>query len=147
MMFRVLGAFFVFASFVLLGLLLLPPVLPAVSSLSLTEDRWKLEPLYVPDVRAQLAVVSAVRLWGSGPALPPTAVIEEAALSPPDWRIAGVYVVADRPVAMISTPGKPDQALKLGDTLPGGARILAIFPDRIAIALNGRRLYLSTYQE
>ena len=68
-------------------------------------------------------------------------------LTPPDWRIAGVYASAGQSVVILAVPGQPDQHLRVKDLLPGGARILSIHPERLCILLKGKRLSLSTYAE
>lgn len=132
----------------LVALLVLPPVVPVGSSIGAPEDRWRLNPPYVPDVQAQLASIMAANLWGStAPTDLPVPLADEPALTPPNWRIGGVYTVAGRAVAVVTVPGRPDLQVKVGDQFPGGAKILAISPDRIDISLRGKRLFISTYQE
>ena len=132
----------------LVALLLLSPVVPEASSIRVAEDRWRLDPPYLPDVQAQLAAITAAKLWGSDPATDlPAPLADEPALTPPNWRIGGVYSAAGQAVVMITVLGKPDRQVKVGDQFPGGAKILAITPDRIVIALHGKRLSISTYPE
>jgi type IV pilus biogenesis protein PilP len=148
MMLRVAVFLVVYLLGCLLALQILPPTVPAASSIRVPEDRWQIAPVYRPDVQAQLAKVTAAKLWGSGPAAAvPALPADEPALTPPDWRIGAVYSAGGQAVAVLTVPGRPDQPLKAGDSLPGGAAILAIQPHRITIVLQGKRLYISTYPE
>lgn len=131
---------------VLAGLWLWPPARVPVVAASAAEDTWRLEPPR-PAIDVDRAAVSASLAWArtaaGGPALP----VQEEALTPPDWRISGVYANGAQSAIIISVPGKPDQTLGLGATLPGGARIVAISPERTCIVLNGKRLSLGNHRE
>ncbi|MBV8502049.1 MAG: hypothetical protein JO006_10045 [Paucibacter sp.] len=134
-----------------LGLVLLPSPLPPVHAAAAGEPAWTLSPPAEPAVEQQLATITAARLFAQpaqpggvpGGQPPPP----EPPLTPPDWRISAVYTRPSEAVAVLSQPGQPDKLLHTGDTLPGGARILAIRSDGLRILLHGRRLTLSTYPE
>lgn len=131
---------------VLVGLALWPPWRLPVVVVNASQDTWTLPPLATA-LDVDRAAVAAARVWaraGSGlPSLP----AQEPPLTPPDWRIAGVYANGAQSAIIVSVQGQPDQTLGVGALLPGGARIAAIAPERICIVLNGKRLSLSIHRE
>ena len=138
----------------LIVILLLPSTLPKARSLSAQDGAWQLDtPASVTSDDA-LSVISQRRLWGStgalGQPVGALAAANEKPLTPPDWRVAGVISERGSPAVLVTTEGPlqpPPQALRVGDSLPGGAKILAIRSDRIILSLNGQRLSLSTYPQ
>lgn len=130
----------------LVGLWLWPPNSVPVVAASLVQDNWRL-PSPAPVLDIELAAVSVSRVWARGATGLPVAPVVEESLTPPDWRIAGVYAKGAQSAIIVSVPGQPDQTLGLGAKLPGGARIAAISPDRLCIVLDGRRLSLSIHRE
>ena len=131
---------------VLVGLWLWPPYSVPVATATAVPDIWRLPPAPLP-LDVDRAAVSASRVWArSGPGLP-AAVAPEEALTPPDWRVSGVYARGAQSAIIVSVPGRPDETLEVGALLPGGARIATISPDRICIVLNGKRLSLSIHRE
>ena len=135
-------------------LLLSPANLPTQRSLKPQGDTWQLNLPVTIESDAALSVIAQTRLWGggvgAGTAPLPT---DEAPLTAPDWRISGVYSEGSgKNVALLSFDGLPlaaqqQQQLRVGDKLPGGAKILAITPDRVCILLNGKKRSISTYRE
>ncbi len=144
-------------------LLLLPSRLPNARSIKLQEAAWALPAAVKVDSDLALSTINQRRLWGAaGPAGLPgaagVAFVEDKPLTPPDWRIAGVFTEAGRFAVLISTDAPPmpaplpqlppqTQTLHVGDPLPGGAKILAISNDSLSLSLGGRRVSLSTYPQ
>ncbi|MDT9001253.1 type II secretion system protein N [Paucibacter sp. APW11] len=143
----------VFLLGLLLGVVLIVAFRPGLPELRQSQnqgDRWELPgPRKSGDDEALKRVMqSSLWLTAAQPAGVVAAVApEEKPLTPPDWRISGTFAQAGQLVALLSTTGQPDRQLRVGDQLPGGAKILAISPDRISILLGGKRRYISTYQE
>ncbi len=138
----------------LVVILLLPSKLPKARNLSAKDGAWLLDTPASVNGDAALSVISQRRLWGNtgalGQPVGALAAADENPLTPPDWRVAGVISERGRPAVLITTEGPlqpPPQALRVGDSLPGGAKILAIHSDRIILSLNGQRLSLSTYPQ
>ena len=130
----------------LLARWLLPPVTGRAGLARSVEEPWRLVPPSQADPDALLSEIVAARLWPLPVLLGlplPTAAVPEA-LTPPDWRIAGAYSAGGQAVAILSVTGKPDLFLRVGERLPGGARLEAIAADHLIITLNGKRLFLST---
>jgi hypothetical protein len=155
----------------LVVLLMLPADLPTARNVKAQALVWTLPAAVRVDSDMALSVINQRRLWGAPvvAGLPSAAVpVEEKPLTPPDWRLAGVFTEAGRWAVLVTTdvssaaplqsPAQiqnpsssaaqiQSQTLYVGDALPGGARILAIGHDRLTLSLNGRRVTLSTYPQ
>jgi hypothetical protein len=104
-------------------------------------DDWSLPPIAVdgiPDIIPRLRDSAEV---GAPPAA--EAAKSAAPLTPPDWRIVAVTIAGDEKVVFLRTGKERPVELKIGDALPGGARIVDIAADHLIIALDGRRLRLA----
>jgi hypothetical protein len=132
-------------------LLLLPSRLPNARSIKAPEAIWALPASVRVDSDLALSAINQRRIWGATgvPGLPAAAgSIEEPPLTPPDWRLAGVFTEAGGYAVLLAVDGQfLPQTLHVGDQFPGGAKILAISNDRISLSLNGRRVSLSTYPQ
>lgn len=137
--------------------------LPGPRSVKVQEVSWTVPaPLHV-DADQALSTINGRPLWalaapGTPGAAPPRA--DEPPLTPPDWRIVGTVIDGPQRLLLVSTapavpmppaggpglalPPQPPKALRVGDTLPGGARILEIRADGVCLLLKGRHVFLST---
>ncbi len=121
---------------------------PLTGSATAPEDAW-----VVPQrTRAESEVIRDVQtarvLWPvyASIAAPGAQAAEAAALTPPDWRIAGVIGRPGAEQLLIQRAGVPTPAaLRVGDSLPGGARILTISERGVTVEIDGQRAFLSTY--
>jgi len=53
--------------------------------------------------------------------------------------LKGVYATGDaRALAIIASGGRNEEFYKVGDSIPGGARLKAVYPDRVILERNGR---------
>jgi hypothetical protein len=131
-------------------LVLAPQDLPTARQIASAEEKWELSQVMSIESDAALSTIASKRLWGSA-GMPGGAVakqLDEAPLTPPDWRIAGVFIERGRPTLLVATDGVPlPTPLSVGDKLPGGAEILAISSDRICLSIRGKRASVSTYQQ
>lgn len=135
----------------LVVLLLVPGRLPNARSIKAQDDPWSLPMGVRVDSDLALSTINQRQLWGATVS-PGQAVAVETAdakpLTPPDWRIAGVFTELGRYAVLIAVEGQfQPQTLHVGDQLPGGAKILAIGNDHLSLSLNGRRVSLSTYPQ
>ncbi len=128
-----------------------PLDLPSAQAVKAADERWQLVPFERVDPDDALSVINEGHLFGTPESasgllgLPPP---PEKPLTPPNWRIAGVYSSGPQYVALMAIEGNPaQQLLHVGDSLPGGAKILRITPDRISVSLNGKKRSIITYQE
>ena len=135
--------------------LFLPADLPAMRVLTPQELAWNLPVQASVEADAALSIIQRRRLWGGTGAgglvpggLPGQAAAEEKPLTPPDWRVAGVVTEGRQLVALIATQGEfQPQTVRVGDRLPGGAKVAAIHADRIVAILDGRLVSLSTFPQ
>lgn len=135
----------------LLVLALLPGKLPTRQGLARSESAWELPVAMTVDADAALSVINQRRLFGQSntagqPADGPSA--DDKGLTPPNWRIAGVYGEGAHRALLVLTDGRFEaQQLRVGDVLPGGAKIIGIASDRVSLLLHGQRVSLSTYPQ
>jgi hypothetical protein len=136
--------------------------LPGLRSDSAREAAWSTPSGLRVDSDRALSIINRRPLWtlaapgtpGATPARP-----DEPPLTSPDWRITGTVINGTQRLVLVSTvsaglpaqaaaalalPPRPPQTLRVGDQLPGGARILEIRPDGVCLSLKGRRVFLST---
>lgn len=134
-----------------LMILLLPADLPTLKGAKVQDLPWTLPGATSIESDAAVSVISQRHLWGAPAAVPGQSVLVpppvEKPLTPPDWRIRGVYAVGNEYAALLLVPGQPVKVLAVGDALPGGAKIVAISPYQLTIQLGRQRLHLSTYEE
>lgn len=121
-----------------------PVTLPSPKAPRAQDDHWQLPQRTAPEIEPLVESIVENKLWGNT-GLPAAAV--EKSLTPPDWRISGVFSIGKQQFVTLATAGAADQQLSVGDKLPGGAKILAITPDQICILLNRKKLALRTYRE
>jgi hypothetical protein len=127
------------------GWVLLNPVtLPHSKTVHAQDETWTIPYRKPIDVNGLLYTIAQNRLWGDVGQVEPSNL---KSLTPPDWRITGSFSVEKESYVLLSIDNEPLQQLKPGDKLPGGAKILNIFPERICILLNGKKLSLKTYKE
>lgn len=72
--------------------------------------------------------------------LPP----RKEALTPPRWRIVGVTSVGNEKSVLLLFENQPATEIrKIGEKLPGGAKIVEIAQDQLKISLNGQLMKLN----
>jgi hypothetical protein len=106
-------------------------------------DTWSLPQLPKREPDPLIKTITGANLWGvvavaaNGPAAP---------LNTPEWRFVGVFNDGKEPQIMISIDKKPAVSLKVGEALPGGAKILKISADQICVLVNGQKRTLGIYR-
>ena len=152
-----------FVAFVVLVRVIFPHALPQVPAVQVHSAAASMaEAPAMPDLDEVAKALQDENFWGTK-----FVANNEAPLTPPDWRIAGVYEQGGTSYAVVSQldvndplaslpvpPGLPPpppkynyRHLTVGDTLPGGAKILGINPDYLCIRLNGHARKLKVYRE
>ena len=102
-------------------------------------EEWHLPVVAKATDPAKLSeTVAARNLWGTVVAAPPPVTPLE-----PSWRIMGVVKVGAERQVVLSVENLPAQMLKVGDKLPGGARMVEISDDYVCVLVNGKRRKLS----
>ncbi|MBV8658148.1 MAG: hypothetical protein JO142_10035 [Burkholderiales bacterium] len=156
-------AAFAFVALVLAVHLIFPRTLPKLPVITTHSGTQQLTAAPVtPDLDEVVKALLDENFWGTK-----IVASNDAPLTPPDWRIVGVYerdgksyavvsqLVVDDPLALLPPiPGVPPPSpkynyrhLTVGDALPGGATILGINPDYLCIRLNGHARKLKVYRE
>jgi hypothetical protein len=106
-------------------------------------DTWALPQLPKRDSDPLVKAIMDANLWGvvvaakQGPVAP---------LNLPEWRFVGVFSDRNEPHVMISIDKGAAVSLKVGEELPGGAKILQIHDDRICVLINGQKRTLGIYR-
>lgn len=115
-----------------------PPVAAAGGDFVLAASAPRLDPDAVEKALKR-------QIWG----LPPTAYSRasqqqaRAAEKPaPQWKLTGTYRVGPDAFVLVRQGDKTPDALKRGDTLPDGAKIVDIEEDRIWVMADGKRVPL-----
>jgi len=121
-----------------------PISLPDPRTVRTADEEWRLPNRSRPDAEALVTAIEQEKLWGTNNRLP--AEVEKP-LTPPNWRITGVVSVGAESYALLDTVGQPIQPVKIGEKLPGGAKVLDMTADRLSIFLNGKKRFLKTYKE
>ena len=102
------------------------------------EDPVELAADKSPDLTKAAASIAQRRLWGE--------VGADGPRQDPAWHFAGIAGQGKDRFVLLSMAGKPVQTLRVGDSLPGDARILEIGDDRLCILINGQKRALEVYR-
>lgn len=105
-------------------------------------EAWSLPLVVRTKPERALETILLTSLWGKPPAQSPV----DAPLNTPEWRFAGITVNGAERYVLISVDGQPTQTLKVGDALPGGAKILVIHEDSLSLSINGKKRNLDISQ-
>ncbi|PIY01764.1 MAG: hypothetical protein COZ23_01445 [Hydrogenophilales bacterium CG_4_10_14_3_um_filter_58_23] len=98
------------------------PVPPG--SAALAAETWSLPQPVEHDNKESLAAINARNLWGS-------AVTE--APPEPEWHVRGIAMSGAERFILLAYEGQPLTTLKVGDSLPDGAKIVQIERDRFFV--------------
>jgi hypothetical protein len=129
--------------FIALVLWLMVPRPVAPKFLTSGSDTWSLPVLSKHEPDPLIKAIADANIWGivlaaaNGPVAP---------LNSPEWHFTGVFNDGREQHVMISIDKKPAVALKAGDELPGGAKILRIHDDQICVLVNGQKRTLGLYR-
>lgn len=103
-------------------------------------DAWTLPAITPQKPEKFVASINDANLWGAVEAA------KQGPLNEPEWRFAGVTVNGSEKFVMVSVENQPLQLLKIGDPLPGGARILSVNDDHLCLSINGKSRKLDLFQ-
>ena len=104
---------------------------PPAASIAATET-WALVKLPDNQSRKSMDAISARNLWGIVNAA-------NAAPPPPVWNIQGIARTGNDRFVLLAFEGKPVEILKVGDSLPDGAKIVQIDNDRFLVQTADRK--------
>lgn len=113
----------------------------APKSLTVVAEPWRLPTLPETDLRKSAETITAKNLWG--------AVIpaQQVPLNDPEWHFVGAVKNGPEHYVLIRVEQNPVETLKVGDSLPGGAKILKIGEDRLCVLVNGKKRALGIYRQ
>jgi hypothetical protein len=90
-----------------------------------TPEIWALPKLPDSQSRKSMDAISARNLWGI--------VVASNVPPPPVWNIQGIARSGNDRFVLLAYEGKPVEILKVGDSLPDGAKIVQIDNDRFLV--------------
>ncbi|MCU6434935.1 hypothetical protein LPB67_14250 [Undibacterium sp. Jales W-56] len=121
------------------------PIVPLEKDVSIKSDKSNSEIRLNKDPKdapKDIVDLTALRIWEIAvrQPLPP----RKDPLTPPRWRIVGVTSVGVEKSVLLLFENQPaTEAKKIGDKLPGGAKIIEIAQDHLKISLNGQSMKLN----
>ena len=115
-----------------------PPPPPA----RLPETAWQLPAGQKPPPQKALELLRTAELWGKVPE--PAA---QTAPAEPRWRFVAVAIRGAERYVLIEIQGQPQQQLKIGDTVPGGSKILDIEGATLCLLVNGQKRKLDIFPQ
>lgn len=104
------------------------------------EAGWQLPAEQKTQPQKALELLRTAELWGKVPE-----VAAEAAPAEPRWRFVAVTIRGRERYVLIEIEGQPQQQLKIGDTVPGGSKILDIEGTALYLLVNGKKRKLDIY--
>lgn len=125
---------------VLQWMLVPAPVLPPPGRVA--DAAWQLPAAQKPQPQEALEVLQNAGLWGKV-----TETEAQKPLTDPPWRLVGVITGGPERYVLIMIEGQPQQQLKVGDSVPGGSRILSIEDASLCLLVNGKKRKLDIYPQ
>lgn len=111
------------------------------------DEAWALPTLRPSNPEKSLNTLVVVSPWGKAAADAATAAGQpDEVQNDPDWRFDGVTVHGAERRVLVRVAGQPATALKEGDALPGGAKILHIHDDYLCLLIKGKKRNLDIFQ-
>ncbi|MGF1548296.1 MAG: type II secretion system protein GspC [Thiotrichales bacterium] len=100
------------------------------------DEPTRLRPVTAPDYASRIGQLD---LFGIA-AIKSAEVPEDAPETQLNLKLSGIYALRDetRGLALISAGGAAEKLFKVGDTLPGNAKLSAVHPDRVMLERSGR---------
>lgn len=118
----------------------LPP-LPVVESVALADDPWQLPQLHRPDIAAAHKALTTLAPWGSI-----NAGLANGPEPDPRWSLVGTMRRGGERYLLVKIEGQPTRQLSVGDSLPGGNKILEIRHDTVCVLVNRQRRLLRVFE-
>jgi hypothetical protein len=118
------------------------PDLPAAKVTRSSEDQWVLARSPVPDLKKASEYHSTASIWGKV-----DVVKKDEPVVDPAWRFLAVMVSGSEKYVVIAVDKQPNRQLKVGDQLPGGAKIHEIRQGSVCVIVNGKKRLLPIYPQ
>lgn len=115
---------------------------PTPKAMALAEEPVDLMRTAKPQLDKALQILDKGSLWGKLPE-------PEAQTSPidPPWRFVGTMARGTERYVLVKVEGQPEKQLTIGDTLPGGSKILKIDGDTLCLFVNGKKRSIGLYPQ
>ena len=107
---------------------------PAVETVAPTKEDWVLPRARQTHPETAIEVLVTTSPWGK---LPEPG--EKPSPNDPEWRFLGIMARGDQRHVLIKIANQPEQQLKVGDSLPGGSKILGIEDDSLCLLVKGKK--------
>ena len=120
--------------------LMVPGPVP-VRVLPLAEIPWILPVQPVSNTQGALLTLSSANLWGK------LADSVQPSEREPEWRFIGTLIRGQDRKVIIMKDNQPEQTLAVGDSLPGGSKIISIDSERLCLLINGQKRSLYIYPQ
>ena len=118
------------------------PDLPEAKVTRFSEESWTLAKLPAPDLKKAYDYLSTSSLWGKVE----VARKDEPKIDPA-WRFLAVMVNGSEKYVVIDVDKEPNRQLRIGDQLPGGAKIHEISQGSVCVIVNGKKRSLPIYPQ
>ena len=102
---------------------------------------WKIQVPTRSNSTQLMAALSSANLWGKLADFSQPSEIE------PEWRFIGAMSRGRESHVIIKKDNLTEQVLVVGDSLPGGSKILSIDGDRLCLLINGQKRSLFIYSQ
>jgi len=107
---------------------------------SSSPEPWEMPTAIAARSSNAVSPAGLAQLWGSAPEF-----AESAPSNQPAWRIIGIVRAGGDRFVLVKVDGQPERRLAIGESLPGGSRILGIEEDAVCILVNGAKRRLGIY--
>ncbi len=118
------------------------PDLPVTKAMRSSEEPWTLARLPAPDLKKAYDYLSTASIWGKV-----EVVKKDEPQTDPAWRFLAAMVSGSEKYVVIDVEKQPNRQLKVGDTLPGGAKIHEINQGSVCVIVNGKKRSLPIYPQ
>lgn len=117
------------------------PDLPSTKTLRFPDEQWSLAKIPVQDLKKAEDYLATASIWGN------VAAAKEEDERDPAWRFLAIMANGNEKYVLISVEKQPNRQLKIGDQLPGGAKIDAIRDGSLCVVVNGKKRILPIYPQ
>ncbi len=111
---------------------------PPSARVELPDDKWQMSSKVRPDAIKAAQFLGSTTMWG---VVQVVKITEEE--KDPRWHILGIMRSGKEKFVLISIDKQPNQQLVIGDTFPGGGKLIDITEDAICLLINGKKRSLS----
>lgn len=118
------------------------PDLPLAKLMRFPDEQWSLAQAPSPDLKKVYEYLSVASIWGNV-----EVVKKEDEERDPAWRFLAILNNGTEKIVVLDVEKQPNRQLKVGDKLPGGAKIHAIRHDSLCVIVNGKKRLLPIFPQ